>query len=257
MLDPFGDFKTRGYLQNVEGLKNLDEVKVLEHTFFEANLEDAFHFLGKIKGALTYKHFLKVHYILFNDFYPWAGQDRLQLGVGSLVEKGNFQFEESSMAQRAVEWGLEMGNNPAVLTKKPGVVMGQFAWGHPFLDGNGRTMLLVHTELCARANFSIDWTNSKKADYLQALTNELRTPDKGLLDAYFQPLIQKLPERKVWIEHIKNLSGLDGANTEDDNMSYTADDALARQRYEEANKLRKRSLQGHPNPASEITSRDV
>jgi cell filamentation protein len=41
-----------------------------------------------------------------------------------------------------------MGNDPVVLAKKPGVVMGQFAWGHPFLDGNGRTMLIVHTELC-------------------------------------------------------------------------------------------------------------
>ena len=42
MFDPFGDFETRGYLQNFEGLKRMDEVKVLEHTFFEANLEDAF-----------------------------------------------------------------------------------------------------------------------------------------------------------------------------------------------------------------------
>ncbi len=46
----------------------MDEVKVLEHTFFEANLEDAFEFLGTVKGALTYKHFLKVDHILFSDF---------------------------------------------------------------------------------------------------------------------------------------------------------------------------------------------
>jgi cell filamentation protein len=89
VFDPFGDFESRGYLQNFEGLKRLDEVKVLEHTFFEANLEDAFEFLGTVKGALTYKHFLKVHHVLFSDFYPWAGQDRLQLGVGQFVEKGN------------------------------------------------------------------------------------------------------------------------------------------------------------------------
>ena len=242
MFDPFGDFQTRGYLQNVETLKSLYEVKVLEHTFFEANMEEAFHFLGKVKGPLTYKHFLKVHHILFNDFYPWAGQDRSQLGVGNFVEKAGFQFEESSLAQRAVEWGLKMGNNPAVLMKNPGVVMGQFAWGHPFLDGNGRTMLLVHTELCARANFSIDWPSSKKTEYLQALTNELKTPNKGLLDAYFKPLIQKLPDRNVWMDHIKALPGLDGASTTDDNMAYSADDEQARQRYDETSQLRKRSL---------------
>ena len=39
VFDPFGDYETRGYLRNFEGLKRMDEVKVLEHTFFEANLE--------------------------------------------------------------------------------------------------------------------------------------------------------------------------------------------------------------------------
>jgi len=243
VFDPFGDFATRGYLQNVEGLKRLEEVKVLEHTFFEANFEEAFKFLEKVKGPLTYAHFLRVHHILFNDFYPWAGRDRFQLGVGNFVEKGTFQFEESSQARRAIEWGLEMGNNRTVMVKKPGVVMGQFAWGHPFLDGNGRTMLLVHTELCARADFSIDWTSTKKTDYLQALTSELQAPEKGFLDAYFVPLIQQLPARKIWMNHIKSLHGLDGAYTTDDNMSYAGDDVMARQRYEEANKLRKISQQ--------------
>jgi prophage maintenance system killer protein len=117
-------------------------------------------------------------------------------------------------------------------------------WIHPFLDGNGRTMLIVHTELCSRANFSIDWSSSKKMDYLQALTQELKTPDRGLLDGYFKPLIRKLPARKVWMDHIKALPGLDGAHTEDDNMAYAADDVQAMQRYEEASQLRKRSQQG-------------
>jgi cell filamentation protein len=50
-------------------------------------------------------------------------------------------------------------------------------------------MLLVHTELCARADFSIDWTSTKKTEYLQALTSELQAPEKGFLDAYFVPVM--------------------------------------------------------------------
>jgi fido (protein-threonine AMPylation protein) len=34
--------------------------------------------------------------------------------------------------------------------KEPSKVMGLFAYGHPFLDGNGRTMLIIHSELCRR-----------------------------------------------------------------------------------------------------------
>jgi cell filamentation protein len=45
VFDPFGDFETKGYLQNYEGVKDFKELKVLEHTFFEANLEDAFDYL--------------------------------------------------------------------------------------------------------------------------------------------------------------------------------------------------------------------
>ncbi|WP_084136082.1 Fic family protein [Pollutimonas bauzanensis] len=41
--------------------------------------------------------------------------------------------------------------------------MGMFAYGHPFLDGNGRTMLVVRSELCFRANMSVDWTQTQKA----------------------------------------------------------------------------------------------
>jgi fido (protein-threonine AMPylation protein) len=45
--------------------------------------------------------------------------------------------------------------------------MGYLAYGHPFLDGNDRTMT-VHTVLAQRAGFSIDWAATKKEAYLDA-----------------------------------------------------------------------------------------
>ncbi len=51
MFDPFGDFATKGYPQNVEGHQRPEEVKFLEHTFFEANFEDAFKFLGELTSS--------------------------------------------------------------------------------------------------------------------------------------------------------------------------------------------------------------
>jgi hypothetical protein len=44
--------------------------------------------------------------------------------------------------------------------------------------------------------------------------------------------------------HLSELRGLDGAHSKDDNMACAADDALAKQRYEEAIELRKHSQQG-------------
>lgn len=77
-----------------------------------------------------------------------------------------------------------MGNDRKTMRERPGVVMGAFAWGHPFLDCNGRTMLLVHSELGHRAGISIDWAATRKVDYLRALTEELTTPQSTPLDKY-------------------------------------------------------------------------
>ncbi|MFZ6759130.1 Fic family protein [Undibacterium sp. Ji50W] len=241
MFDPFGDYETAGYLRNIEKLKNSEIIKIQEHVFFEANLEDAIAYLKAINGPIAYDHFLKVHQILFGEFYPWSGQDRHMLGVGRLISKGqHIQFEAAELCRRAVEWGLELGNDAKTMQTKPGTVMGMFAWGHPFLDGNGRTMLLVHTELCSRADFSIDWQSSVKGNYLQSLTREIETPDKGILDAYLKPFVRTLQTTQHWAESIKAIPGLDGNSNAIPNIVYKNSDAEANKRYEEFKRMRQK-----------------
>ncbi|PQV44110.1 Fic family protein [Paraburkholderia sp. BL21I4N1] len=240
MFDPFGDYETRGYLRNVDGIKDLDELRYIEHGFFESNLEAALAYLHAIEGSITYVHFLEVHRILFSEFYPWAGQDRHALGVGRLVGKGQrIQFEASELCQRAIEWGLSAGNSPKAIREKPGMVMGAFAWGHPFLDGNGRTMLLVHAELCHRAGFAINWNASRKDDYLESLTRELENPQGKHLDAYLLPLMVSPIARGDLRDHLMSLPGLNGEDRDSaENIAYRADDAEANRTYLELKRAR-------------------
>jgi cell filamentation protein len=108
------------------------------------------------------------------------------------------------------------------MARKPGEVMGLFAYGHPFLDGNGRTMLLIHLELCHRAGFSIAWQNTQKNAYLEALSREIIAPGKGVLDAYLLPFKSTRIERGAWGDNIllmKRLDGLDDANRIDGDLS--------------------------------------
>ncbi|QPS08606.1 Fic family protein [Delftia acidovorans] len=242
MFDPFGDFQNAGYLRNIEGLKDPQEIKVQEHLFFEANLEEALVFLGSIRGKVRYRDFLRVHAILFSDFYPWAGQDRHALGVARLVGRGTgLQFEASELCQRAVEWGLDMGNDVRTLRDKPGTVMGAFAWGHPFLDGNGRSMLLIHAELCHRAGFAIDWRASNKEAYLQALTLEIQNPQDRHLDTYLRPLITAVGTQATLLEHLLALPGLNGqadVRQAGLDIAYHAEDQQAVQAYLEMKRAR-------------------
>jgi cell filamentation protein len=233
VFDPFNDFQTAGYLRNFEALKDPLKISRVEHNSFKVQLEKALDQLRRLSGPLTYGDYLKVHGTLFQDFYPWAGQDRHTLGVGRLVSKGSkVQFEVSELSQQAVEWGLNMGNDPEYMRKWPGEVMGAFAWGHPFLDGNGRSMLLVHTELCYRAGFAIDWIASKKSEYLDAHSHELAHPRDLVLDAYLSNLIVKTRPRTDWVEYFKTMPGLSGDDDEM-NLGYAEDDVEAIARYEE------------------------
>jgi fido (protein-threonine AMPylation protein) len=88
---------------------------------------------------------------------------------------------------------------PSDLGKNPGEIFGFFAHAHPFLDGNGRTILTVYSELCRRAGFLIDWPQIPKSDFLMALTKELMRPSAGYLDSLLRPYMKevKLSARKM------------------------------------------------------------
>jgi cell filamentation protein len=102
--------------------------------------------------------------------------------------------------------------------ERPGEVMGLLAFAHPFLDGNGRTILLVFMELSFRAGFTINWPESNKNDYLQALTDEINAPSQRHLDHYLQPFVVDISSRDDWPTIIGGIKGVDGLDKE--NISY-------------------------------------
>lgn len=179
-FDPFGDFETRGYLRNVAEEKDPEIVRRLEHSSFVTGIDAAFQRLAPVK-RLSYKDVLDTHKILFEAVYPWAGQDRLQTAPDLAVGKGPVLFARPTDIRRAVDYALDKGQDKTFMAAKPGEVMGYLAYGHPFLDGNGRTIMVVHGVMAQRAGFSIDWAATAKSDYLAALTRELDAPGKGHL----------------------------------------------------------------------------
>jgi cell filamentation protein len=208
-FDPFDDFETRGYLRNLVGEKDLESVKRLEHRSFLAKLDEAFSNLRQI-DRLTYSDVLDTHKTLFEDVYPWAGQDRAQTAPEIAVSKGSVLFAHPNHAKIAVEHALRMGQDKTLMADMPGEVMGYLAYGHPFLDGNGRTIMVVHSELAERAGISVDWAATDKAEYLTALTCELNSPGKGYLDAYLKPLVGPAIGWERLASHVARTSGLAG-----------------------------------------------
>jgi cell filamentation protein, protein adenylyltransferase len=212
-FDPFGDFDTRGYLRNTARAKDPKIVRQMEHASFTTSLDAALAELATRK-TLSYEDVLATHKMLFDVVYPWAGQDRTTTASHLVVSKGSdkkkVMFANPEDIQRTVEYALKLGQDEAFMAAKPGEVMGYLAFGHPFLDGNGRAIMVLHCVLAQRAGISIDWASTNKSDYLTALTNELDDPGKGHLDAYLKPFVRKGISQSGLAANVAGAPGLDG-----------------------------------------------
>jgi cell filamentation protein len=240
-FDPFGDFETRGYLRNVARTKDAKIIRQMEHASFTTSLDAAFARLASQK-QLSYKDVLDTHKILFDAIYPWAGQDRLTTSPGIVVSKGNdggkISFAYPRDIRRTIDYGLDHGQDKKFMTVKPGEIMGYLAHGHPFLDGNGRTIMVLHCVLAQRAGFSIDWAATSKNDYLAALTKELEDPHEGQLDAYLKPFMRNAVSHGELVANIAAAPGLDGEG--EDTVLGTTDDPELKAQYEAQELKRKK-----------------
>jgi cell filamentation protein len=217
-FDPFGDFETQGYLRNVAGEKDPEIIRRLEHSSFSTGIDDALAQLARV-GHIAYEDVLGTHETLFDAVYPWAGHDRLETTPEIAVSKGNILFAHPQDIRGAVQYALQKGRDMKFMKSKPGEIMGYLAYGHPFLDGNGRTIMVVHSVLAQRAGFSIKWAATNKSNYLAALTSELENPGKGHLDAYLQGFMQDAVGQSLLADNVGRAPGIGGQHSESDDAS--------------------------------------
>jgi cell filamentation protein len=184
ILDPFGDYETAGYLRNTYQEKDLSLVGRLETAAFEQEILGVVRKLRRC-GTLEYRHITETHSQIFSSLYPWAGQDRSTTAPHLAIGKSGYVtlFAHPADVRRAAEYALERGQDKDYLRAHPGEVFGYLAHAHPFLEGNGRTILTVFAELTRRAGFFIRWEEIDKYDFLSTLTEELLQPGVSKMDA--------------------------------------------------------------------------
>jgi cell filamentation protein len=177
---------------------------------------------------------LKVHGILFGAVYPWAGQDRIQTAPKLTIKKGTVIFANVSEITAAVEFALRKGQDKEYMKARPGQIMGYLAYAHPFLDGNGRAIMTVHSVMAQRAGFGIDWSSTKKETYLDALTREIENPSQGHLDAYLKTLMRDPVTHEQLAIAVVQAPGLDGSvqGAELNEVLGDADEPTVKAQYE-------------------------
>ena len=239
IFDPFGDFNTQGYLRNSQGLTDLAEVKRLEHRHFTKNLGEAVEHLRQVE-TISYQDVLDTHKILFQKVYPWAGQDRATTAPGLAIGKADRIdfFAPPGYVQNAVHFALKLGQDHTVMAQRPGEVMGYLAHAHPFLDGNGRALMVVHNELAYRAGISIDWVKTDRDAYLEALTRELDRPGQGELDNYLKPFIGPAVSHEqatATLAQVRGLGGNSSTQPDRDQDAAQTEEVVRQRRQQEDN----------------------
>ena len=124
-------------------------------TFFEKNL------LNDMPSG-TWTALQKIHTILFQDIYDFAGTLRTVN-----IEKGNFRFVPVMYLAEAVKTIEDMPQSTFDEIIEKYVEMNV---AHPFREGNGRSMRLwLDHMLCTELLKTIDWSQVDKEQYLSAM----------------------------------------------------------------------------------------
>ena len=124
-------------------------------TLFEKNL------LNDMPSG-TWTTLQKIHTILFQDIYDFAGTLRTVN-----IAKGNFRFVPVMYLAEAVKTIEDMPQSTFDEIIEKYVEMNV---AHPFREGNGRSMRLwLDHMLCAELQKTIDWSQIDKEKYLSAM----------------------------------------------------------------------------------------
>ena len=124
-------------------------------TLFEKNL------LNDMPSG-TWTTLQKIHTILFQDIYDFAGTLRTVN-----IAKGNFRFVPVMYLAEAVKTIEDMPQSTFEEIVEKYVEMNV---AHPFREGNGRSMRLwLDHMLCTELQKTIDWSQVDKEQYLSAM----------------------------------------------------------------------------------------
>jgi cell filamentation protein len=118
------------------------------------------------------KNLCKIHRIIFEDIYEWAGQIR----KGEFLSKGNSIFcrgiyiteSANKIFGNILKENNLHGLKKLKFIKRLAYYMGEVNALHPFREGNGRTCREFFRQLSLNTNYILDFSKTRKDELLEA-----------------------------------------------------------------------------------------
>ncbi|MBR1729801.1 MAG: Fic family protein [Selenomonadaceae bacterium] len=163
-------------------------------------------------SAGTFQSLAKIHKVLFNEIYDFAGKIR-----SVNISKGNFRFASAIYLNEVVAAVETMPQSTfnEIIAKYV-----EMNIAHPFREGNGRSMRLwLDQILKSEIQKVVDWSQVDKNLYLQAME---RSPinDSEIKNLLFNALTDKIEDREIFMK------GLDASYFYENYFAYRSQDLL-------------------------------
>lgn len=161
-LDPYIEPGT-STLKNLLGLRNLRELAAAEADLVNARTVQLgdLEFETFIPNSRDERELRAIHYHLFQDIYPFAGEIRtidMRRGDGELFAPcAGISQNLFSLAEQLNDKNLlrNLGRNEFL--KELVYFYSMLNWIHPFREGNGRTQRLFWSRVALDAGWLLDW----------------------------------------------------------------------------------------------------
>ncbi len=113
-----------------------------------------------VPATFDLKHLQNIHYRIFQDVYPFAGQCRQ-----TEILKGGKLFLPHNMIEKVAltvfkqlhDENLLQGLEPIDFGRRAGYFLGKINLIHPFREGNGRTQRVLLDQLAELSNYAFEW----------------------------------------------------------------------------------------------------
>jgi cell filamentation protein len=125
-----------------------------------------------LMNEFSFETLCKIHKIIFEDIYEWAGQirrgDFLSKG-SSIFCRGPYIVENTKIIfGNILKENDLLGLNKSKFIEKMAYYMGEINALHPFREGNGRTAREFFRQLSLNAKYTLNFSKMEKEELLTA-----------------------------------------------------------------------------------------
>lgn len=164
-------------LQNLLGFTDTKSLNHAEEQLTQLTMAELV--ADPVPATFDLKHLQAIHFRIFEDVYPFAGQCRQT----EILKGGKLFLPHNMIEQVSTEVFTELhsenllqGLAPAEFGKRAGYYLGKINMIHPFREGNGRTQRVLVDQLAAINNFAVEWA-AISGEGMARACREARTTD--------------------------------------------------------------------------------